>query len=153
MPKPKREEASSLSKWERHKLQSLCSQGAAAYGCVRNLWKAESYTKFPLTTRKFKRMKAFARLKDEYWCMDLAVVDKLAKENNNVKFLLIRQDLFDRTVDSKGMKTKDSKETARSFSTMITKRIARKFGLTWGQSLLESSKSFVMLNEYKYTLQ
>ena len=87
-------------------------------------------------------MKAFARLKDEYWCMDLAVVDKLAEENNNVKFLLIRQDLFDRTVDSKGMKTKDSQETARSFSTMITKRIVpRKFGLTWGQSLLESLKS------------
>ena len=44
MPKPKREEAGSLSKCERHKLQSLCSQGAAAYGCVRNLWKARSRT-------------------------------------------------------------------------------------------------------------
>ena len=27
--------------------------------------------------------------------MDLAYVDKLAKENNRVKFLLVRQDLFD----------------------------------------------------------
>ena len=30
--------------------------------------------------------------------------------------------LFDRTVDAKGMKTKDSKETVRAFFTMITKK-------------------------------
>ena len=42
--------------------------------------------------------------------MDLAYVDKLAKDNNSVKYLLVRQDLFDRTVDAKRMKTKDSKE-------------------------------------------
>ena len=49
-------------------------------------------------------MKAFARFKDEIYCMDLAYVDKLAKDNNAVKYLLVRQDLFDRTVDAKGMK-------------------------------------------------
>ena len=38
--------------------------------------------------------------------MDLAYVDKLAKDNNGVKYLLVRQDLFDRTVDAKGMKEK-----------------------------------------------
>ena len=54
--------------------------------------------------------------------MDLAYVDKLAKENNGVKHLLVRQDLFDRTVNTRGMKTKDPQETVRAFSTMITKR-------------------------------
>ena len=54
--------------------------------------------------------------------MDLAYVDKLAKDNNGVKYLLVRQDLFDRTVDAKGKKTKDSKETVRAFLTMITKK-------------------------------
>ena len=54
--------------------------------------------------------------------MDLAYVDKLAKDNNGVKYLPVRQDLFDRTVDAKGMKTKDSKETVRAFLTMITKK-------------------------------
>ena len=54
--------------------------------------------------------------------MDLAYVDKLAKDNNGVKYLLVRQDLFDRTVDAKGMKTKDSNETVRAFLTMITKK-------------------------------
>ena len=55
--------------------------------------------------------------------MDLAYVDKLAKDKNGVKYLLVRQDLFDRTVDSKEMKSKDSKETVRAFLCMITKRI------------------------------
>ena len=55
--------------------------------------------------------------------MDLAYVDKLAKEKNNgVKCVLVRQDLFDRTVKGKGMKTKDSQETVKAFSSMITKR-------------------------------
>ena len=45
-------------------------------------------------------MTAFARLKNEIWCRDLACVGKLAKDNNGVKFLLVRQNLFDRTVDA-----------------------------------------------------
>ena len=69
------------------------------------------YTKFTLATRKLKPLKAFAKFKNEIWCMDLAYVDKLAKDNNGVKYLLVRQDLLDRTVNAKGMKTKDSKET------------------------------------------
>ena len=100
MPKLKREEAGSLSKSERQKLQRLYTQGGAVYGSVRNLVKASnlpvskvrqflhskpSYTKFTLATRKFKRKKAFARFKNEIWCMDLAYVDKLAKDNNGVK--------------------------------------------------------------------
>ena len=119
MPKLKTEEAGSLSKYEHQKLQKLYTQGAAAYGSVRNLAKASrlpvskvrqflhpkaSYTKFIWAARKFKRMRGFARLRNEIWCMDFAYVDKLAKENNGVKYLLVRQDLFDRTVNAKGMK-------------------------------------------------
>ena len=137
MPKLNIEEAVSLSKYERQKLQRLYTQGAATYSSVRNLAKAsrlpvskvrqflhskDSYTKFTLTARKFKRMRAFARFKNEIWCMDLAYVDKLAKENNGVKSLLVRQDLFDRTVIAKGMKRKDSQETVKAFSSMITKK-------------------------------
>ena len=62
-------------------------QRFAANGSVRSLAKAvklsplkireflhlrTSYTRFTQATRKFKRMRAFARLKDEIWCMDLA---------------------------------------------------------------------------------
>ena len=137
MPKLKKEEAGSLSKYERQKLQRLYTQGSAAYGSVCNLAKTSilsvskvrqflyskaSYTKSTLATRKFKRTRAFARFKNEIWCMDLAYVGKLAKENNGVKYLLVRQDLYDRIVNAKGMKTKDSEETVKAFSSIITKR-------------------------------
>ena len=137
MPKLKIEEAGSLSKYERQKLQRLYTEGAAAYGSVRNLAKASSlpvskvrqflhskasYTKFTLAARKFKRMRASTGFRKEIWCMDLAYVEKLAKENNGVKYLPIRQDLFDRTVNARGMKTKDSQETVKAFSSMISKR-------------------------------
>ena len=120
MPKLKIEEAGPLSKYERQKLQRLYTQGAASYGSVRNLSKAsrlpvskvrqflnskDSHTKLTLTARKIKRMKAFARFRNEIWCMNLVYVDKLAKENNGVKYILVRQDFFDRTVNAKGMKT------------------------------------------------
>ena len=68
-------------------------------------------------------MKAFTRFKTEIWCMELAYIAKVAKDNNGVRYLLVRQDLFDRTVDTKGMATKDLKETVRAFLTMITKKI------------------------------
>ena len=67
-------------------------------------------------------MKAIARFKSEIWCMDLAYVDKLAKDNNGVKYFLVRQDLFARTVDAKRMKSEDCKETIRAFLSMITKK-------------------------------
>ena len=169
MPKLRREEAGSLSKSERQKLQRLYTQGGTAHGSVRNLVKASnlpvskvrqflhskpSYTKFTLATRKFKRLKAFAIFKNEIWCTDLANVDKLAKDNNGVKYLLVRQDLFDRNVDAKGIKSKDSKETVLAFLSMITKKNRpKKFGLTREQNLLESLKSYAKLKEYKFTLQ
>ena len=67
-------------------------------------------------------MRAFARFRNEIWCMDLAYVDKLAKKKNGVKYLLVRQDFFDRTVNAKRMKTKDSQETVQAFSFIITKK-------------------------------
>ena len=137
MPKLKIEEAGFLSNYELQKLQRLYTQGAAAHGFVRNLAKGsrlpvskvrqssrskDSFTKLILATRKFKRMRAFARIRNEICCMDFAYVDKLAKENNGAKYLLVREDLFDRTVNAKGMETKDSQETVKAFSSMNTKR-------------------------------
>ena len=73
--------------------------------------------------------------------MDLAYVDKLAKSNNGVRYLLVRQDMFHRTVDAKGMKTKGTKETFSAFLTMIKKRIDEKeIGSVREQILLESLK-------------
>ena len=72
--------------------------------------------------------------------MDLAYVDKLAKNNEGIKFLLNRQYWLDRTIDAKGMETKLSGEKARGLSTIITKRIdPGKFRSTREQ---KSPKSF-----------
>ena len=137
MPEPKREETGSPSKSKRQMLQRMYTQGGAAYGSVRNLVKTSnppaskvrqslpsknSYTKFTLATRKFRKMKTFARLKCKFLCMDLVYVDKLAKDNNGVKYLLVRQDLFDRTVEAKRLKTKDATESVRTFLTKLTKK-------------------------------
>ena len=80
------------------------------------------YTEITLANRKFKRRKAFARFDSDIWCMDLAYVDKRAKHHNGVKYLLVLQDLFDGTVDAKGMKSKVSKETVPALLTMITQK-------------------------------
>ena len=84
---------------------------------VRELLQSKtSYSRFTQAARKFERMRAFATFKKEIWCMDLAYVDKLANDDTGGKYLLVRQDLFDRAVDAKGMKTKDSKETNTTLS-------------------------------------
>ena len=86
--------------------------------------------------------------------MDFAYFHKLAKDNNGLKYLLFRQDVSDRTVDAKGVKTKDSKETVRAFLTTITKKNrAEKVGLKREQILLESVKRYAKLKEYKFILQ
>ena len=169
MPKLNRKEAGSLWKSERQKLQRTYTKGGAAYRSLRSLVKARnlsvskkrhfllskpSYTKFTLATCKFKRMRAFARVKIEIWCMDLAYVDKLAKDENGVRYLLVREDLFDRTVDAKRIKTEDSKDTVRAFLTRIKKRVnSRKLESIRQQLLLECLENCAKLNEYKITLK
>ena len=37
-------------------------------------------------------MKSFAEFKNKIWCIDLAYVQKLAKDNKGLKYLLNRQD-------------------------------------------------------------
>ena len=166
MPRLDKEELGSLSKSERQKLQRLYTQGFAAYGSVSILAKAAklspskvteflhsktSYTRFTQATRTFKGMRAFAKSRGELCCMDLANVVKLAKDsngNNGVKYLLLSQDLFDRTGDAKGMKTKDSKKTVKTFSKRsIKKNRPKKICVDQGQNLLESSRNFAALKE------
>ena len=98
-------------------------------------------------------MKTFARFKIEMWYMDLPYVDKLAKGKNGVKYLLVRPHLFNRTVDAKRVKTKDSEVTVCEFLTMIGKTINQPFfGSTRVRNLLQSLKNFGNLTEYKFTL-
>ena len=70
-----------------------------------------SYTKFGPLIRCFRRLQAFSRFINEIWCMVLAFVDKLASQNNEVKYLLVAVDIFLRFVRVQTRKTKYAKDT------------------------------------------
>ena len=158
MPKRKREGAGFLLRCEKQNLHKWYSEGSAAYGAVKNLTKASklpvskkqyfllskfSYRTIMQATRKFRRMRSFARFKNEIWCMYLAFVDKLAKYNNGVIKLRVHQDMFDRMVDAKGMKTKDSKETVKFFPKRLQKKNRpEKFWVDQGTELTGHFKKF-----------
>ena len=73
----------------------------------------------------------------------MAFVDKLASDNSGLKQLLLRQDLSDKTVKAKRMKTKDSNETVPAFLVWLQKMLGSKRA----QKQLESSKNFAKLKE------
>ena len=98
-------------------------------------------------------MKAFARFKIEIWCKDLAYVDKLAKYNNGVKFLLVRQYLFEATVEWRRLKIKDSKHTVRAFLTEDTKKSTQKILGRLGNRICWRAESYAKLKEFKFTVQ
>ena len=142
MPKQKIEELGSFSKSEKVRLNRLYSRGRAAYGSIQNLSKASvlsiariskkkvekflqtktSYTKFGPPIRSFRRLQAFSKYINEIWCMDLAFVDKLASQNNGVKYLLVAVDTFSRFVRVQTMKTKYAQDTLKAFRKMISRK-------------------------------
>ena len=141
MPKLKKTILDPFQKLNDESCTDLTRKGLQPVASVRNLAKAAKlsqakvreilsskslYITFTQATRKFEKMRAFARF---ICCMDLAYVDRLAEDSNGVKCLLVRQDLFDRTVDAKRMKNKDSKGTVKTFSKVITEENRpKKFG-------------------------
>ena len=79
----------------------------------------DSYTKYKTPTRKFNRLKAHAGHINEIWCMDLAIVDKLAKENGGIQHLLVCVDVFSRFVRVQPMKDKYAQTCLTAFNRMI----------------------------------
>ena len=76
--------------------------------------------------------------------MKPAFVDKLTRESNGVENLLVRQHMFDRKMDARRLKTKDSNETLKTFPKTIEKETDRMVhGNIKEGSLLEESITFV----------
>ena len=67
-------------------------------------------------------MNPLVTFKNDIWCIDLTAYDELAQNNIDIGYLLVRQKLFVKTIDAKGMKTKFSSENFRAVFTMITKK-------------------------------
>ena len=57
-------------------------------------------------TKKFKRRKAYARFKDNIWSADLAEMESLSLQNNNVKYLLYVIDVSTKYMWVKPLKDK-----------------------------------------------
>ena len=83
---------------------------------------------------------------NEIWSLDLAYIDKLAKYNRGVRYLLVAVNCLSRYLRVEPLKTKYAKETTEAFKKLSKQNNQKKFGLTKAPSLKESSKSFV-LNE------
>ena len=142
-----------FTKWTPDAAMAVQTAGAAS-GSVRNLVNASNlsvskvgqslhpkpfFTKFIVTTCKFNRVKAFVRFKNENWCTDLVYVDKLAKVFNGLKYLLVGQDLFDRSRDAKKWEQRIPKERSVHFCLGLQKRIdPRKLGSTSEKHLLRN---------------
>ena len=74
--------------------------------------------------------------------MDLALVDKLASQNNGVKYLLVAVVIFSRFVRVKTMKTKYAKGILQAFRKMISRKktIPKNFRLIKKQNMGELLK-------------
>ena len=73
--------------------------------------------------------------------MNLAFVDKLANQNNKVKYLLVAVDVFSRFVRVQTMKTKYAKDTLQA-KIISKKTLLKSFGLMKEQNMGELSKNF-----------
>ena len=115
-------------------LEKLYLKGPASYGSTKRvhiqsklpLGKEQSYlsttpssTKYLSIRLKFPRLKVFVKDINEIRSLDLAHVDKLAKYNRNIKYLLVAVDCLSRYLRVEPLKTKYATETAEAFQKMI----------------------------------
>ena len=86
--------------------------------------------------------------------MYLAIVDKLASQNNAVKYLLVAVDIFSRFVGVQRMKTKYAKDTLQAFRKMICrKKTPEKLWVDIGTEHGELLKNFAWRKTLKFTQQ
>ena len=103
--KLKRQQAGKLHSVEIKKINKVYTKGKAAFGSVANikeesgfshkkiekfLQSKNSYTKYRQFRKIFPRLKVVGYRINEIWSMDVAYMDKIAKHNNGVKYLLIQ---------------------------------------------------------------
>ena len=81
--------------------------------------------------RHFRRLQAFSKHINKIWFLGLAFVDKLASQNNRVKFLLIAIDVFSRFVRVQKNKNKTCQRPFASFQKNDSqkKTFLKNFGL------------------------
>ena len=126
---------------EEKKLKLLYTKGPAAFGSVKNLTNGSqlspkkvkkflrsqsSHTKYGLFRKTYPRLKVIVNDINEIWSLDLAYVDKLAKYNRGVRYLLVAVDCLSRYLRVEPLKTKYAKETTEAFKKMIKTKQPKK---------------------------
>ena len=105
-----------------------------------------AHTKYRQFRRKFPRLKVIAYDIDEIWSIDVAYVDKLAKYNNGVKYLLVAVDVLSRKLRVEPMRSKSAEETTKTFAWMIKKSKPKK---VWSDKGTEFKGAFKRFCESK----
>jgi len=103
-----------------------------------------SHTKYRPYRGRFPRLTVIAYDINKIRSIDLAYVDKLAKYNNGVKYLLVSVDVLSREPRVQPMRTKSAGETAKTFGRVITKTKSLK---VWSNKETEFKGAFKKLCE------
>ena len=137
------------------RLEQFYLKGPASYGSTKRLHtqsklplgKVQSYmktktsfTKYRSIRSKFPRLKVFVKYINEICSSDLAHVDKLAKYNRNIKYLLVAVDCLSRYLGVEPLKTKYATETAEAFQKMIKNKQPEKVWVDDGKEFLGAFK-------------
>ena len=137
-------------------LDRLYSKGPASFGSSKRL---KDFSKLPMTKVKmyletkpsftqyraerlnFPRLKVIVNDLNEIWSLDLAHVDKLAKYNRDVKYLLVAVDCLSRYLRVEPLKTKNATETSKVFRNMIKHKQPQKVWVDDGTEFLGAFKT------------
>ena len=128
--KSKRQQAGELHSVEIKKLNDVYIKGKAAFRNVTNIKKESglsqkkiekflqsknSYTKYRQFRKIFPRLKVVAYRINKIWSMDVAYMDKIAKHNNGVKYLLVAVEVLSRYLRVQPLKTMYAKDCVEAF--------------------------------------
>ena len=105
-----------------------------------------AHTKHKKIRKRFPTLKVIAYDINEIWSLDLAYVVKLAKENKDVKHLLVAVDCLSRYLRVESLKSKYATTTADAFKKMIKSKRPKK---VWVDAGTEFKGSFSTLCQKK----
>ena len=86
----------------------------------RYLSSSETYTKFKLTRKRFRRLKVISYRLNEVWSIDLADMQQLSRENSGVRYLFVAVDTLSRFLWVVGVKSKTSKACSEALKRIIS---------------------------------
>ena len=120
----------------------LKTQSKLSFGKIKTYLETKSsFTKYRPIRLRFPRLKVIVKDINEIWSVDLAYVDKLAKYNRNVKYLLVAVDCLSRYLRVEPLKTKYATETASAFKKMIKNKQPQKVWVDDGTEFLGAFKT------------